>query len=694
MDRLFLKEDLTKRHRLVNWWVRWEDLKWPNHDGYENIKRRAQALAKANVTAAIIFGAHFRWDYLPYFTILHDYIATVAQELHKYGIELYDRHSVNLVHRYDTPEEMRHVILHSGPHLPFSPSREAAASWEYQGKKLNDWRMIDVRDQSVLYYPQYAAEGFCYRNPEFVEAYCNYAKNLIATTGIDGLAAEDPVHYMHYISCACPHCRAELKKRAGIDLPPIEDKNFWGNWENPAWQNWIDLRYDAGKEFFLKLQAELPANFRITTCGANSAAPGANGAASDARTFIEGSNYVHLEMSGNTPPYKNDPVTCNVPISGWITGFSHHQAVAREKQVRAFSTGYGFTVPSANIIWAVNKLLDLDCCFSTLKDRLGLPDHMLKDLPTEADVVAQAYGFEQANPDLFNATQVAQVGVYFSYETQRHTCYGNIGKGYYQDYSLTLRLLLKAGISAHTIFSFSAESNKYSVVILSGVAAMTATEKAELQNYLKQGGKVIVVGPSALENCKTDYVLPTHPQIKEPNSFFSTIANGVWHKAAEWIGNTEIPVSGLPNVWTQPQEGILFNPHRINDSAVGEKVVDFCRQYTKQLPVTVIEAQGYFITIFENEKNWILHFLAAEYDTEIDRQLDEMRFHRSRVNYINKVIPTGVSNQLKIQTKQTPIVYLPFNPQTSTVEQKGDICTITLPPNTAYGILEIKKSTV
>ena len=132
------------KKRIVNWWMRWEDLNWPNHDGLDRIKERAEKLAEANVTTAMLFGAHFRWDFMPYFTLLHDYIATVTEELHKYGIEFYDRHSVNLIHRYDTREEMRHVMLHSGPHLPFSPSREAAASWEYKGSRLNDWRMIDA----------------------------------------------------------------------------------------------------------------------------------------------------------------------------------------------------------------------------------------------------------------------------------------------------------------------------------------------------------------------------------------------------------------------------------------------------------------------------------------------------------------------------------------------------------------------
>lgn len=119
---------LQEPKRIVSWWIKLGDLDWPNHDGMDRIKHRAEEIARANATTAMIFGTHFRWDFLPYFTLLHDYLATVAEELHKCGVELYDHHSVNLVHRYNTKEEMRHVMLHSGPHLPFSPSGEAAAS--------------------------------------------------------------------------------------------------------------------------------------------------------------------------------------------------------------------------------------------------------------------------------------------------------------------------------------------------------------------------------------------------------------------------------------------------------------------------------------------------------------------------------------------------------------------------------------
>jgi len=682
---------LTDHRRLVNWWVHFEDLNWPNADGLDRIKFRAEKMAEANITTAIIFGAHFRWDFLPYFTLLHDHIAAIAEELHKYGIELFDRHSVNLIHRYDTREQMRHVMLHSGPHLPFSPSREAAASWEYKGKRLNDWRMIDVETRDILYYPQYAAEGFCYNNPEFVDAYCEYVKNLIQDTGIDGLAAEDPVHYMHFRSCACPHCRSELKRRTGIDLPSIEDRNFWGNWENPAWKEWVDLRFDTGKEFFAKLKPYLPENFPTTTCGSDSAGPGMNGKASDARVFMSGCNYVHSEWSGNTPPYKQDPVTANVPVPHRMVTSSHHLAVAREQGVRCFTTGYGFTEPSANIIWALNKMGDQDCCFSTLKARLGLPQHILDTLPEEYDVIKKSFTFEKDHPELFEAQQIGQMGVYFSYETRNHTLFGNLSKGYYKDYSQTLRLLFKAGLSPHTVFTFPENTDEYPLILVSSATVMTKDEEAAMHRYLTAGGKVVMTGPSSVTGCENTWKLPTKPEIENPEDFFDTIAYGVWHKNAEWMSKMTIAPSGDPNRWQSPMAGLYYNPERVSDGNITADILAFCEKYCKPLPVQVMESEGYMVTVFQNDKGIVVQLLAEEYDTDIDHHLDEIRFHRSRVNFVNKADPVGVTRIIRGKAKGIPKVYTPFNQEQAQISVEGESFAVTLPEKTAYVVMHFEK---
>lgn len=683
-----ITKGLTEHRRLVNWWMRFEDLNWPSQHNLDRIKMRAEKMAQANVTTAVIFGAHFRWDYLPYFTLLHDHIAAIAEELHKYDIELLDRHSVNLIHRYDTTEQMRHVMLHSGPHIPFSPSREAAASWEYRGKRLNDWRMIDVIDGSPLYYPMYASEGFCYNNPEFVDAYCDYAKRLVADTGIDGLAAEDPVHYMHFLSCGCEHCRRELKRRTGMDLPPIDDRNFWGNWENPAWKAWIDLRFESGRDFFAKLKLCLPEDFLLTTCGSDSAGPGMNGKASDARTFMSGVNYVHCEWSGNTPPYPHDPVTVNLPLAKRIASSSHHLAVAKEAGVRCFTTGYGFTEPSANIIWALNKLQDQDCCFSTLKARLGLPQEILDSLPEEYDVIGKAYTFEKEHPELFEAEQLGQLGVYFSYETRNHTIFGNMAKGYYADYSAALRMLFGAGISAQTVFSFPSDAGDYPLILVPSPAGMTEDEKRSLRRYLDAGGRVIITGPSAFEGCVHSWQLPKAPVIDKPEDFFDTVANGVWHMNAQWVSDMDLEPVKDPMEWQEPEKGLYYNPCRIKDKSFAPQVLELCRKYGKKLPVQITESEGYLISYSENDSGLVVQLLAEHYDTDIDHHLDEIRYHRSRVNYVNKADPIGVGNVIRGISDKLPKVYTPFSDISACVYPEDDGFRVILPENTAYVILQ------
>ena len=682
---------ITARKRIATWWMKWEDLRWPNADNLGKIKARAEAMAKANITTAMFFGCHFRWDYLPYFTILHDYLAAVSEELQKCGLELWDHHSVNLIHRYDTTEEMRHVMLHSGPHIPFSPSREAAASWQYKGKYLNDWRMRDVKTGDVLYYPQYAAEGFCYRNPDYIEAYLDYAKRLVKDTGITGLSADDPVNYMRFNSCACPHCRAALKERTGVELPPIEDRSFWQNWDNPAWRAWIDLRFEAAGNFLKQVASVLPEGFRLTTCGSNSADPEANAKGADARYFLEGCNFINLEMRGNTPPYKHDPVTDNRPVSTCMITSSHHQAAAREQGYRCFATGFGFTEETANIVWAVNKMLDSDCWFSTLKERLGLPDHILNSLPNEWDIVGKAFGFEKDHPELFTGKQVAQLGVYFSYETRKYTFFGGSQKGYYLDWRRTVEQLFEVGISPHTVFKFPKDTADYPLILVPSPLAMTEEEKEALNVYLNNGGIALVYGPSALEDCDNGVTYPNAASVKDPKDAFSGVPNGTRITLPDWMTKTEFADTAMAPEWKEVRKGLFYNPSRISAKKITDSLLALTRQYMKSMPIEILDSEGYLTTVFEDDDAFVVRMLAADFDTDIDHELDEMRFHRSRVNYVNYVQATGVTQELRLRIDNTPKVFTPFNAP-ATVKMEDGVCSVSLPEKTSFIILRIPKN--
>ncbi|MBQ7976307.1 MAG: hypothetical protein IJ300_11535 [Clostridia bacterium] len=684
-----MNKNNTSLKRIASWWLRFEDLNWPHPDAYDRIKRRAEGMAGAGVTTAMIFGAHFRWDFLPYFTLLHDYLAAVADELHKVGVELYDHHSVSLVHRYSTAEEMRNVMLHSGPHLPLSPSREAAAPWEYNGTKLNDWRAVDVIKGSPVYYPQYAAEGFCIRNPHYREAYKTYLKRLIADTNIDGLSADDPVHFMEFRTCGCSYCTEEFRNRTGKELPAVSNTDFWGNWDNPDWNIWLNMRYDAVSDFFKEISSVVPSDFCLTACGGNSASTHAPGAAFDGRRFLSGCNYLNLEMSGNTPPYKNDSKTANATIASKMIAASHHQGAARNSGIRCFGTGFGFTEPTADIVWAVNKMLGADCWFSTLKDRLGLPEHILKTLPDESDVVGRAFRFEKEHPCLFDGEQIGQVGVFFSEETRDHTFFGNVNNGYCKDYGSTIKLLFENGISGHTIFEFPERPEEYPLILISSAVLMTEKEIQSLRKFLQQGGKVIATGPCGFPGCEGEWDLPSKPEIEKPEDFFGTAQ--VYYQPAKWKKETHFTPSAAPIMFKEIIPAFYYTPHRISDGEITELFLESLRKYMKQLPIKFICSNGYLINMFENKNTITVHLLAEDFETDIDHHLDEIRFHRSRVNYINKVEPAGVTQTLQLKANGRPAVYTPFNVSVPTVSENGNEYKISLPEKASYVILQFSK---
>jgi hypothetical protein len=109
------------------------------------------------------------------------------------------------------------------------------------------------------------------------------------------------------------------------------------------------------------------------------------------------------------------------------------------------------------------------------------------------------------------------------------------------------------------------------------------------------------------------------------------------------------------------------------------------------MPVALADAQGYLCTMFEAEDQITVHFLAEDYDVDIDHELDSIRFHRSRVNLVNKVEPIGIGRILKINASVAPVVYTPFNQEPAKVTFDGKTVTVELPEKCAYALLKFAK---
>ena len=96
------------------------------------------------------------------------------------------------------------------------------------------------------------------------------------------------------------------------------------------------------------------------------------------------------------------------------------------------------------------------------------------------------------------------------------------------------------------------------------------------------------------------------------------------------------------------------------------------------------ENDGYSVSVFQNEKGTVVQLIALDYDTDIDHHLDEIRFHRSRVNYVNKAEPIGVTQTLRGIGDNLPLVYTPFCDAPAEVIAEGEGFVVNLPEKTAY----------
>ena len=145
--------DTRPRYRAVSWWLTWEDLTWPNAAAKDRVRRRADACAANGVNCCLIFGAHFRWDFLPLWGRLHELLRFIADALHQRNILLFDHHSSVLTHRPRTPDDALNIWQRNRHHVPFYPSASAVADWQFHGSHLNDWRMRDVKPASPCICP-------------------------------------------------------------------------------------------------------------------------------------------------------------------------------------------------------------------------------------------------------------------------------------------------------------------------------------------------------------------------------------------------------------------------------------------------------------------------------------------------------------------------------------------------------------
>ncbi|MHC4872985.1 MAG: hypothetical protein ACYTFY_14170 [Planctomycetota bacterium] len=480
-----MRKKTTEKYRAVSWWFTWEDLLWPDKFIEQKFIDRADKAQESAVNCAVIFGTHFRWDFMPLWPRLHDMFAFVAEELHKRKIMLFDHHSSVLVHRPRNAEERRETWRRNRHHVPFYPSPADAENLTCKGSRLNDWRMIDFNTGKAAYLRQYTAEQFCMNNPDFRSRYLDYVKLLLKETNIDGLMSDDGIFYPGWNACGCEVCRRKFRKEFGHNIPSVKNLNFWGNYASSAFKDFITFRFNTAAEHLEAVKAVLPENFPLMACCSSSDNYKAARNGLSYQSMVKACNHIMLEMCGSTPSLDG---TWNNRSSAQLL----HLGLAEDNNAPCFGLGYGFFEDPAFFVWAVNKFLGSDTWFSTLKGRLGLSEAESKRLPDDSELVGEGFRFEKENPQLFCGKPSSAVKVLFSRNTRDY--YNEVPDDYAADYTGTCNALMNAGFDFGVITEIP-EKGRGKVLVLSAVICLASEEEERLQKFISSGGTVIASGP-------------------------------------------------------------------------------------------------------------------------------------------------------------------------------------------------------
>ena len=473
---------MKDHYRMVSWWLRKDDLPWPNRNSAEKFRRRAACMAREGVNAAIVFGAHFRWDFMPVTGQLHELIAFVADELHQYGIVLFDHHSSVLSCNYN-PDPRRfnarktysnHRQMLISPPDGFLPR-----------EMLDEWKMKDAGGRNV-FYPQYAAQSFCMNNPDFREAYYAYLKRLVADTAIDGLMSDDAIFPLS--GCFCPFCCARFRREYGLEYPPAGDFSFWRNRDNPDYRAMIRMRLDSVRDYFRGVTASLPRNFPLMSCCASSIHPALLERGLTYGAFIEaGANTVMLEMCGNTPDAGGALFRKELPSQ------LLHLAMAEDSGLPCIGLGYGFSSDAAFMVWAFNKFLNSGTWYSSLVHRLGLSDQDMRRIPDDPEQLDGIFRFEEKHAEWFHAAGAGDVAVLFPCDTVAN--FGGMEEDCAKDYSALCMYLLEHGFSADVVTDVPDAGSRWKVLLVPSAVCVAEEKYAAMKRWTDAGKTAVVLGP-------------------------------------------------------------------------------------------------------------------------------------------------------------------------------------------------------
>ena len=492
--------------RLVSWWSRLPDLQWPDPRVRDAIRRRADRIAAAGVDTVVQFGFHCRFDFAPYFGLLHGYLSDVAETLHQRGIRFLDHYSCNVIARPKSAEELKKYHTFHRHHVPIHPDPAAAETLRYAGFLLNDLREVDVETGGPTYTDAYQAEMFCHTNPDFLAMHEAYLRRHLAEIPADGFQVDDMCRYAYFRACGCRHCRERFAREYGHTLPPFSDKRFWGdtsksptewgNYDNPAFRDWVQMRYRTHADHLAMIRRVIGTERVLMTCCSSSGPTMLNSMGLSYEHFIPSCDWVMLENCGLDANTVNWP---RVEPEAML-----HKAVAESKKpgASAPTVACSYTVfeDGAYLGWAIARFWGAQNWVSTLIQ--GLTEDAT-DFKEEAELMASFNRWDRAH-ELAEGRDVAEVRVAFLRGAKELGWHDAQGRDHWTRVSRWASALFGENIGYRFVLTDElADARRLtadaSPLLLDACPTLSPVQRSALEAFARSGGRLVIVPPLGME---------------------------------------------------------------------------------------------------------------------------------------------------------------------------------------------------
>ncbi|MBR4466966.1 MAG: beta-galactosidase trimerization domain-containing protein, partial [Clostridia bacterium] len=445
------------------------------------------------VTAVILFGAHFRFSFIAYWSSIEDFIARFTRVFHEYGIKVIEHHSTHLTYKPVDPDTFWKQNLAPGTQFSTYPDfrKNCETCLTPEGVHPDAFAQIDgstgepclssyihTEGKDVHWiFKHYNGNAHCFNHPAFEEAYWGHVRRIIEKAHIDGIMNDDVQWFGGGNACACEYCRAKFKRETGYDLPDREHwSDFFEHYERTDYVAWKKFKKKQSGDFHFRMDE------RYRSIGFRPMRPA----------------YCAEVLPFDTTCYGFEPAQklwdfifqecCGIIKDSFVCFAGeavHRYAMARRNGKPPMALLYPQTESSAYAAWALCR------SWGQLYTGTSGDPNSTFDRPMRA--------FEKQHSEYYrDPVKRADCAFWFSPETRDYSD-KDAPQKYMKPFMAYLESAYVSGICCDMVFGTDDPDtlSSFPVIILPYVYSISDKEAEKLRLYVQNGGRLIVLGEFA-----------------------------------------------------------------------------------------------------------------------------------------------------------------------------------------------------